>query len=107
METFGDLNAWLIEVNCLDHISLLATTLLSVFHAFILSVNILYPSLRSVLTKFPSDLAQFCSDIIDNVFAKVVLLLEFGALVVKEVRMSEYIIAFTRFMLCVGFTELH
>lgn len=47
-----------------------------------------------MLTKFPSDLAQFCSDIIDNVFAMVVLLLEFGALVVKKVRMPEYITAF-------------
>ena len=61
-----------------------------------------------MLTKFPSDLAQFCLDIIDNMFAKVVLLLEFGTLVVKEVRMSEYnIIALVKIsMAFVGFTEL-
>ena len=85
----SDLNACLIEIDNLEHVSSLATTLMLVYNiirceipnSLILSVHIF----RIVLAKYPIDLAQGYSLAINNLFSTVVVYLDYGALITKDV----------------------
>ena len=86
----SDLNACLIEVDNLEHVSSLATTLMLVYIIIrcevpnlilILSVHIF----RIVLAKYPIDLVQGYSLAINNLFSTVVVYLDYGTLITKDV----------------------